>query len=130
MRRLASVLILAFVAGCGDPDAEPEVPATLQEIEAEVFAKSCAFSTCHKGASPAGGIALDGPTYDVLVGKESVGAPGRILVVPGDPAASYVYEKLTQEKPANGTQMPPTAPLGAARLEMIKSWIEAGAKND
>jgi hypothetical protein len=128
MRWISGLLILMFVAGCGEP--EPAPPPTLKEIEAEVFAKSCAFSTCHKGASPAGGVALDGPTYDILVNKESVVVPGNILVVPGDPAGSYLYQKLTQTKPTNGTQMPPTAPLGAARTEMIEAWIEAGAKND
>jgi hypothetical protein len=128
MRRIAGLLILMFVAGCGDP--EPAPAPTFVEIQAEVFAKSCAFSTCHKGASPAGGVGLDGPSYDNLVNKESVVVPGRILVVPGDPAASYLFEKLTQAKPANGTQMPPTAPLSAARIEMVEAWIEAGAKND
>ena len=128
MRRIAGILILAFVAGCGDP--EPAPPPTLSEIETDIFAKSCAFSTCHKGASPAGGISLDGSTYAQLVNKESAVVPGKILVVPGDPAASYLYEKLIQAKPAMGTQMPPTAPLSAARLETIEAWITAGAKND
>jgi Planctomycete cytochrome C len=127
MWRYAGLLMFAFVAGCGD---EPAPPPTLTEIETDIFAKSCAFSTCHKGASPAGGVLLDGPTYDHLVNKESVNVPGKILVVPGDPAASYLYEKLTQAKPASGTQMPPAAPLSDARLEMIEAWISAGAKND
>lgn len=120
---LAAGLLAALAASCGDAPK-------LSEIETEVFAKSCAFSTCHKGASPAGGLALDGPAYENLVGVAATGAPGKKRVVPGDPDNSYIVEKMTKAKPQSGEQMPPTAPLSDEKIEMIRAWIEAGAEND
>ena len=75
-------------------------------------------------------MGLDGKTHDKLVGVASTGAPDRIRVVAGDPGASYLMEKLTSAKPAAGTQMPPTEPLSPERIQRVRDWIAAGAKND
>ena len=65
-----------------------------------------------------------------IVDQPSVGVPAKKLVVPGDPDASYLYEKLSKAAPELGDQMPPGAPLEADRLEQIRAWIAAGAKDD
>lgn len=116
-----------LLAACPEPGVAE--PATLSTIEAEIFAKSCTFSACHKGASPAGGLGLEGSTHAKLVDVTATGTAAT-LVVPGDPDASYLLEKLTASAPTAGDPMPPGAPLPAAKLEMVRSWIEAGAADD
>ena len=114
----------ALLAGCPGP------PAKLSEVQREVFQKSCIFSACHQAAGAAGGLTLDGSPYASLVNQPSVGSPGRTRVVPRDLQASYLYEKLGNPTPAVGTQMPPGAPLSADQLQLVRSWILDGAKDD
>lgn len=125
MQRRALIVLLLAVAGCG-----AKAPATLGEIERGVFTRSCVFSACHKGASPAGGLGLDAQTHHKLVGKAATGAPGKTLVIASDPDGSYLMEKLRSTRPAAGTRMPPTDALDADSLEMVRSWIADGAKNN
>jgi hypothetical protein len=72
--------------------------------------------------------------YAALVDKTSssstCGGDGAALIVPGDPAASLFYQKLLPE-PACGGPMPlGGSPLPADQLEMVRSWIAAGAHDD
>ena len=54
--------------------------------------------------------------------------PAKMLVTPGDPAASYLFEKVSQAMPSSGTRMPfMNDPLNAAEIEAIRMWIAAGA---
>lgn len=131
MRRLGQLIVLLAPIACGGDGTGDEAgaPATLTEIEAEIFARSCTFSACHKGASPAGGLGLEGATHDKLVDIMATGA-AKPLVVPGDPDGSYLYEKLTATTPTAGDPMPPGAPLSADKLEKVRSWIAAGAADD
>lgn len=118
---LAALAALALL-GCA--------PATLTEVEREVFTPSCVFSSCHQGAFAQAGLALDGRTYARLVNVGAVEAAGRALVVPKDLAQSYLYEKLTREAPQSGVRMPQGATLDAQQLELVRSWIQAGAQDD
>ena len=131
MRIFALGLVLASAA-CdgGDPD---KAPPTFQELRIEVLTPACVFQACHKsGASPAGMLNLEGE--DDAVHMRLVDAPatvtGLVLVVPMDPDASYLMEKLTSDTPTAGTRMPMTGPLEEDRIEMVRSWIAAGAAND
>ena len=56
-----AVVVMLVLCACG--------PAgTLSKVESDVFAKSCAQTSCHKGASSAGNLNLEGKTYAKLVG--------------------------------------------------------------
>ena len=125
MRRDALIVLAAAALGCGTSPA-PQ----LSQLEREVFAKSCVFSACHKGASPAGGLSLEPKSYGRLVGQAAAGVPGRQRVVPGDPGASYLIEKLESATPQAGARMPPTEPLPTETIRQIRRWIEDGAKNE
>jgi hypothetical protein len=61
----------------------------------------------------------------------SAEACGGILVVPGDPNASYLYQKVTNPRPCSGSQMPRTSlfpdPLPACVTALLAAWIEEGA---
>lgn len=118
MRRAAVVMLV--LSACG--------PAgTLSKVESDVFVKSCAQTSCHKGASPAGNLNLEGKTHAKLVGIAST-IQGEQLVVPGKPEASLLMKRLEPVMPYS--VMPPGEALEAERLELIRSWIAAGAKDD
>jgi len=61
--------------------------------------------------------------------KESCGG---MLVVPGDPGASYLYQKLSSATPCAGQQMPIAQeifsnPLPDCLVALVRAWIAAGA---
>lgn len=122
-RRLALALL---AVGCGG-EAGGGAP-TLAEIEQRVFSRSCTFDPCHGGSNPQQGLSLVSPTHDALVGRPAMQVPGRMRVVPGDPAASYLFEKISQDRPAMGQRMPPLQPLDPERIELVRAWIAAGAR--
>jgi hypothetical protein len=104
--------------------------ATATGIEAvnAIVASSCGGTGCHIGeTAPGGGLDLTTGAMGLL-GRTSEVA-GRPLVVPGDPASSYLLCKLNpacsdrigMPMPSGGT------PLVEAQLEVIRAWIEAGA---
>lgn len=133
LRRLAAcVVLVAATSACdsGD-DGEPAAPS-FTEVHERVFQVSCVFSTCHKGGpSPAGEMSLErDEAHAALVEVPASMAAGKVRVVPGDPEASYLIEKLTAPMPAAGETMPPDAPLEADRIELVRQWIEAGAADD
>ena len=52
-------------------------------------------------------------------------------VVPFDPDASYLYEKISVARPTEGDRMPASStPLSAEKIEAVRAWIEAGAPDD
>jgi hypothetical protein len=71
-------------------------------------------------------------TYNALVGKKSMSSmcANKIIVDPGKPETSLLLQKVMPNPPC-GLRMPNGgAPLSDAQIEMIRSWIAAGAKND
>lgn len=127
--RLAGVVI-GLLGGCDDGSAEGP-PPSFTEINERVFQPSCVFSSCHQGASAAGDMSLEGSPHDKIVGVPSMQVPDLPRVAPGDPDGSYLVIKLEEAMPSMGTQqMPPTAPLDAERIGLVRAWIEAGAADD
>jgi hypothetical protein len=74
-----------------------------------------------------------GDAYGALVNHPADETCGGTRVVPGDPAASYLVQKITQTTPCSGLRMPrpfeigPGVPLTAAQIATITQWITAGA---
>jgi hypothetical protein len=121
-------------------------------VATQILAPKCGLSnSCHQGES--GNVAgyLDftsmGSAYTSLVNRPSQVDPTRILVVPGNPAQSFLTVMTGQIKPADadpplttgkvpitdshdnpvGT-MPQNSPLLCCqKLDAIAAWIEAGA---
>ena len=142
-----------LLPGCGDDD-EPEVivEPTLESIQANVFAKSCVFSSCHtdtKRHSALGGTIMSllsmTESCDSLVNVASKRVPGKFRMIPGDPANSYMIAKLNNmidpvdraavdDTTGAGRAMPwSNAPLDMPLLisvqkrEAIAEWIRQGA---
>lgn len=109
------MLFASLTLACaGDPD---ERPASWSYIHAAIIAPSCATSSCHSARTETAGVALDDPdtAYDVLLGQQ--------FVTPGDPASTLMSLLEGDER----RRMPPDAPLPAADIELVRTWIEAGA---
>jgi len=131
-----------MASGHADRDAVPLVcqkpppPATFATLERQVFGASCATVSCH-GAADSGGLTLaTGSAYANLVGVPAANpgahAAGLLRVVPGDPDASFLLDKLTgMLTPDEGDPMPRVGgPLPAARIDLVRRWIAAGAPAD
>ncbi len=103
----------------------------LESIEGIVSAR-CGGNDCHVGAPPhAQGLDLSpGRLREALVDvtSETTGLP---LVVPGDPAASYLLCKLDPQcADIEGAVMPSQGELLPEELAAISAWIAAGATDD
>jgi hypothetical protein len=92
---------------------------------AEIFANHC--TTCHgSGAGASAGLNL---TASGLTGRlngvASTGCSGKVLVSPGNAAASYLLDKL-QGDATCGMQMPLNKPaLDATSINCVADWIDA-----
>lgn len=129
-------MLLLLLACTSAPKGDTgDTPApTLTEVQTELLTPSCAFSTCHgNGGGGAADLDLsDGRSHAELVNVESTDAPGEILVVPGDPDASYLVKKCTPGATGIvGEPMPDGSDgLDEERLAMLRAWIAAGALDD
>jgi hypothetical protein len=126
MRALAFLLAVLGLVGC--PGVPPE-EATLSSLRSDIFEPRCGFSGCHGGSGPAAGLDLVDDPFGNLVDIASDEDPNVKRVVPGDPAASLLFQVL--QAPVGGTQqMPVGAEFGDEELARIAAWIENGAPND
>lgn len=133
------------VAPVGDIRASGGVRllATWDSLHANAIGPSC--TQCHSGRSPSAGLDLEDidVAYDSLVGDgtgepagdAACGGGDRVLVVPGDPAASLLMHKL-EGVDANGdsvcgSRMPiDLEPLEEATIHAFRTWIENGAPRE
>jgi hypothetical protein len=137
MLRVAALAAMAAGAGCSSSSSA--APSTFTEIYPLIFPQTtkaqCNF--CH-GLPPNdksnGNLSMGSDkasAYAALTGKTSTSTtcPNKAFIVPGQPDQSLFYAKLTS--PQCGGRMPLGGdPLTSAQLDMVKSWIEAGAKDD
>lgn len=70
---------------------------------------------CHGPTQQTSGLRLD--RKSVVIGRRGV--------VPGSSENSFLFHRISGN--AYGMQMPPTGPLHAEQIEIIKSWIDQGA---
>ena len=140
-----AVVLTIVVAGCDENLSDltgpsPTLQPTFSSIQREIFdqtdsAGRAACIQCHTavGRVPAGGLNLTSATsYAALVGVGSVLKPGAIRVIPGDPANSYLVQKLEGTPGIVGRRMPFLGPpfLTDGQILVIKRWIEIGAPNN
>lgn len=109
-----------------------EEPATLTEVQAEIFDNSCAFSTCHGDGGGAQGLSLtDGSSYAELVGVAAEQVLDLNLVEPGDHENSYLWKKCAPTDDVVAAAMPEGADgLDPEQLARLESWIDNGALDD
>jgi hypothetical protein len=98
-----------------------------------IFNRSCATSSICHGPNGAQGLVLTtGQSISHTVGVKSTQLPRKILVKPGDAAASYLFQKIINAPGIAGILMPqgcPGAPQGSAvclsadDTNAIEQWI-------
>lgn len=153
---LLALLALLCLPGCGELDpevgpdrisapafdrvepdggVEPEVPCDVVDSDpgtdvmfADVSTVFRGFCSCH--VEPGGvGMTLGGldlRTVDGALAGGRRGGPGD--VVPGDPCASQLVAKLSDDPPF-GSRMPfSRAPLTPDNMQLIVDWIAEGAR--
>ncbi len=133
----AATLFTAACAGNGeglDVNGRPIVPgggpiplsADFDSLQANIFTPIC--SVCHQGASAPEGLRLDADnSYNLLVGIPSTEVPSLLRVKPGDPANSYIIQKL-EGIAAVGDRMPRGGPyLPDSTVAFVAQWITNGA---
>jgi hypothetical protein len=110
--------------------------ATFTEVKAQVL-PFCGGEACHLRAPFAGGNDLtDAAAYADLVNHPAQIAPTKVRVKPGDPANSFLWQKLNNLQGASeGFPMPRGlegnwAKLSNSLLTLVQCWIAEGAKND
>jgi hypothetical protein len=108
------------------PIEPPPVPTVSFANDIQpVFAVNCVG--CHGNS---GGLSLKASgAYANLVNTTSFNYGPLVRVVPGKPEESVLYRKLSGD-PTVGSSMPPSGPLDAATLELIRVWIAEGALNN
>ncbi len=93
------------------PDIVP--PAVLfARVQKEVLKPACV--RCHSGEKPKGDVLLE--TYEQLFAGDDP------LVVAGDAEKSYLFQIVRDEI------MPPKTKLTAEQMDLLKRWIQNGAK--
>ncbi len=93
-----------------------------------IFDTRC--SNCHvDNPSPFADMDLSsGVSWDNIVNVPSSEQPGRFRIVPGDPLASVLFEKINCDNPDFGSRMPfGRSPLPLAEQALIYDWILLGS---
>lgn len=113
--------------------ADAAAVITLADIEERVLRPHCAIPSCHASAEPTGRMRLDedfprATLRDVAAMGVACRDQGLVRVVPGDPARSLLYRKISEDAPPCGSRMPQAAPpLPPELIALVHDWIAAGA---
>jgi hypothetical protein len=146
IRVLSGVLAVALtvaVAACDEKLSDVTGPTqnltpTFSSIQADILnapdsAGRLACTQCHNAIGGRfNGLDLSSAVaYSNLVGRNSVGKPGAVRVIAGDPENSYLIHKLEGRPGIVGARMPLLGPaLTEGQILVIKRWIQLGARND
>jgi|ERR1700677_498090 len=88
---------------------------------------------CHQSAGASGGLDLEeGDAYKSIVSVKSQESSSP-RVDPGKPETSYLLRKIEGthiQAGGSGEQMPPSGKLSTALIDVVRSWISAGAANN
>ncbi len=103
-------------------------------IQQRIFgAHGCAVASCHGSYAQGGLELLAGASYAQLVGvladNAAAAAAGKVRVMPGNPGASFLVQKLRGTLAAGEGEVMPRVgtPLDAEELELVEAWIADGA---
>lgn len=120
----------AALVACGSSAKERTV--RYAQVQSVFVKYRCA--ACHPVVNPS----LDlrpGHEYGSLVGIRAVEDPRLVRVVAGDPARSFLYQKIAGDPqlgdiPAIGARMPQGAPrMEQGDIDLVAAWIRQGAKD-
>ncbi len=92
----------------------------------------CALGQTCTGIMPQAGLNLtNDKSYAELVNAAASQCnDGHKLVLPGDPGASYIVDKMTGVDLCFGTKMPKLGNVPSAQVQSVVDWICQGAPNN
>lgn len=138
--RISAIALLLGAAGCQTATPTPAPTGTFSQIYETLFPPQtkaqCSFCHSLPPNQTSNGMLSMGDTkataYAALVKKPSVSKDcgAQLLVAPGDPEKSLFYTKLTTTSGCGGRMPLGGGALTTDQLEMVRSWIAAGAAND
>lgn len=102
-------------------------PATA--IQTEIFNTTCIQCHGRSNFAAAGLDLTDGNAFADLVGVESVKEPDFMRVEAGNSASSVLYRILSTDQSASWNYDHSVEVVTSAKLDLIKDWIDAGAKH-
>ncbi len=124
--RPAAIVAVALLAGGALLSASG--PLSYSKDVEPIMVAAC--GDCHGTDRPKKGLALTANGRENMLDVASQVEPDRVLLVAGDPEASYLWVKLNHRQ-KEGRGMPRTIfsakKLPAEQLDLIKRWIEEGA---
>ncbi len=128
--RLAKCLPwLLLVAHHAVAETESQISFSLQVLP--LLVKECGY--CHMREERYGYLVIDPDSaYANLVGIPAHGYPALQRVEPGSPERSYLWLKMTGQYLALGGEgwRMPFGPLRASDMELVRRWIEQGARDN
>jgi hypothetical protein len=115
----------------------PNLEPTFSSIQQEIFSSGDssgrpACTNCHNAVLLRGGLDLSpAVSYNNLVNVASRLKPSATRVLPNNPDASYLIQKLEGQASIVGARMPLGGPfLAEGQILVIRRWIEIGAPNN
>ena len=113
---------------CGGPFCHSSAAAGFSlgspaEVYAQLIDEPATGALCRSSAAATADAAADADAGD------DAGSDTHIRVVPGDPEASLLYQKLSGSPPC-GDMMPPGQDPDPEKAQLVYDWIAAGAKDD
>lgn len=126
MRRTVLTLLAALACVLSAAQVEVSFKKDIQPI----LDKKCV--DCHGTSKQKAGLDLSaGKAYASLVNVPSKQVPSAVLVKPGSPEQSYLWQKVSHTS-KEGSGMPKSffgsKKLPQADMDTIKAWIQGGAK--
>jgi mono/diheme cytochrome c family protein len=123
---------LLILTGCGkekcpnEPSSDPSLASDIQPI----FNKSCAFANCHDASAQAALDLSAGKARTNLVNVPATLDPSKVRLIPNQADSSYLVFMIVPQ--SNGKSQMPIGgnPLSDNEIQLIKNWIDAGAKNN
>lgn len=103
--------------------------ATADSIQTNVFKVSCDGAGCHGAQNPAAGLNLVGSALDRLMTTSPALCSGWLLVVPGSPEKSLLYQSFPPTL-RRALQRCRSDTLPQAQLDQFSAWICSGAPNN
>ena len=98
-----------------------------EDVVRHVFTPTCATSRCHDADVPSARLDLQTPGItERLVGRVSVHrrCQDQMLLVPGDPASSFLMRKVLGMQGNCGDPMPNRGDISPAQRRCIAAWIQ------
>ena len=139
---MIAICVSAILSGCGGggggynnnntppPASTTPPPATsmtlFQQVQTQVLTPNC--TGCHVGANAPQGLRLDAAnSFAMLVNVASTEMPTLLRVKPGDPDNSWLVQKIDGRATIGGRMPLGRAALPQASIDLVRSWIAAGA---